>query len=243
MGFTRYRRCIPFLIWKRRRKIRVSLAAFLIAKNDSRYALVELRSRPGSFGPFGGVFKVGDDSAGLSNNVEFSPQYRGECDADDLNGDLRGYIDGRKLYSLVRWFEQGEGRESGIDCINRELKEELKEVSSRIQPPEFSSINLRRVRTVIEGPRYVSNRDYLQFHIFEIWEPTPSDEWKDFVRKLVRFSDSSDKVSFVTADDIYAGRITRSGDGSVRMGPAIGHHAEFLIRSYSARPELPPMTR
>src|SRR5207245_503250 len=104
-----------------------------------------------AYAPFGGVFKFFDESEVFLDRICFRREDIGP--SDDMKDDLRGYVPGGKLHLLASWFAGGQGRETGPECMRRELDEELREANLRLKLPQ--RIQFKRVRVVEEGPEQV----------------------------------------------------------------------------------------
>lgn len=245
LGFAKklfpYWRPLQYSLVGRRLRVRISICSFLIIRVENRYCLIKSFHRPGEYGPVGGVIKYDGRNHELNHQIEFEQQYRGLPGTEELKDDLRGYVDGRNLYRFVRWFERGECRETAVECLNREIHEELSEVDAPFNAPQFTGKDFVKVRTIHEGPKRVPNHDYRQFHIFEVYDLSDSENAKELKAQLSAFALKSSDVIFVTPSQIYSGRVSRPAGANASGAFEIGRHSEFLLRNYSKRPESAPM--
>jgi len=148
-----------------------------------------------------------------------------------MEGDIRGFLPRKHLAKLVRWFHGKSDRENFVDCLNRELEEELLEVGlPRITRPD--DLNFRLVRSIREGPGAISGQAYSQFRIFDVYDVHPlSNDGKKFIRKLFKAARRHPNLLLASANEIIAGRAMN--------GNVIGHHAGYLIGRKRVGPETP----
>jgi hypothetical protein len=222
-----------FKIFGRNSEIRISFTALLRISDGGRYTLVRNFHRPELFGPFGGVYKFYDSARPRLDELLFRPQDFGKT--DDMHNDLRGFLPRKNLSKLLKWFEQRDDRESGTECVLRELREELNEVSiNDLSPPP--TLQVRKIRRVEEGPERVPGRGYLQFRIFEIYEVIPNTSaCFAFLETLRERSKTSNDLMLADSSDVVCGRCD---DGRV-----IGNHVCYLIGKKRTRPEAPHFTK
>ena len=206
--------------------IRISFSGLLRIRRGGDYLLIRNLHRPESVGPLGGVFKYYESASETLDRLEFRPQVIGA----DMVNDLRGFLPRKHLGQIVRWFQRGHDRESPIECVCRELKEELGEIgASHIDCPP--TLRLKLVRSVAEGPARVPGHDYTQFRIFDIFDIDRADEpGTRFVTEI----SGANHADLIWASDL---EITT---GRARGNQIIGHHAAYLFSRRSARPESPP---
>jgi len=177
----------------------------------------------------------------LVRHINFDPQYKGGVENLDIKDDLRGYVAGYKLFSLIKWFNRETDRETGIECLNREFREELAEINAPFSSPDLSSQELDLVRTISEGPYPVKGRDYRwQFTIMQIFELKDTPKTSAFLRDLEALGLTSERFAFATSDEVLAGRFQRVANTPNRRRQIIGAHVEYLLRPYSERSVEPP---
>jgi len=212
-------------------EMRISFGALLRISSGGRYLLIRNLHRPETFSPVGGVYKFHENARPTLDGLSFRPQDVGP--GHDMRNDLRGFIPRRNLGRLVKWFDRREDRESTVECLSRELKEELSEI--KLAKPLASSLRLevRKIRTVEEGPEFVAPQNYDQFRILEVYEATPHDRasWS-FFEELVAAGSGAPDLLLADGREIIVGR---SSDGRL-----IGDHAAYLVGRRRMRSEVPP---
>lgn len=212
--------------------IRVAYSALLRISDGGQYVLVRNLHRPETYGPFGGVYKFRETAKGDLDEMQFKPQDLGP--GSDMRNDLRGYLPRKNLPRLCRWYVRGDERETAADCLLRELREELKEIGlggNRLRPPPF--VQLRKVRSVEEGPETVEGQPYFQYRVFEVYEPAePNKTARRFFRKLLETAQKHPQLLVANAEEITTGR--------ARDNKIIGHHTVYLLGRRRIRHEFPP---
>lgn len=214
--------------------VRVSCAALLRVKDDDRYVLIELSSRPSFFGPPGGVFKYRPDATGDLDAVGFREErYRRR--QDEMVRDLRGFVPARSLARFVRWFVAGTGRESAAECLRRELSEELRGHLDRRTAADVARARFRPLRTVMEGPTRVPGQSSRQLRRLEVFDLGIDDDASARVRRhLVELGQDPAALAFLcaTSAEIMAGWCGRM---------PIAPHAGYLLGGRRLQVDLPPM--
>jgi len=214
--------------------VRVSCAALLRVKEDDRYVLIELSSRPTFFGPPGGVFKYRPDATDDLDAVGFREErYRRRH--DEMVRDVRGFVPARSLVRFVRWFVSGAGRESAAECLRRELSEELQGHLDRRTSVDVTQARFRHLRTVTEGPARVPGQSLRLLRRLEVFDLGVDDEASARVRHhLVTLGRDPAAVAFLcaTSSEIMAGWCGRS---------PIAPHAGYLLGGKRLQVDLPPM--
>jgi 3',5'-cyclic AMP phosphodiesterase CpdA len=160
--------------------IRVSMAALLRLDNDNKYLLVRSNHRPELFAPFGGVFKYRLEAITSLKDIGFVSEHcalNKRVDLEqDLDRDLRGYIARENLELFISWFNLQINREVSVDCLQRELCEELNQAKVPSNLIESASeYTFRHIRTVQDGPK-PTPWGYDIFRHFEIYEPDYNDQ-------------------------------------------------------------------
>ena len=128
---------------------RVSISALIRIASGDKYVLVRNLHRPESFAPIGGVYKFFREAQIQLDSLDF----RAQVTEDEMVADLRGFLPSGNLEGFKKWFEDGHGRESAPECLQRELREELAQVGMSIALEELAGIRFSHVRTVTEGRR------------------------------------------------------------------------------------------
>lgn len=220
------RSLLPTSLWRRRSRIRVSMAAILRVNVGDDYVLSRLAARPDAFGPFGGVYHSFESADDVLDRFEFRA-----VSTQPNPRDLRGFVPRHRLAEVVHWFQSGRDRETAEECLVRELREELVETHADALLPAVEHLRFRHIRTVYEPPRKVPGRDYEQFRCFHVYEldhaSAPS---RAFVQALMTEAATNPDLLIATSAEIVVGRTSRS---------LVAHHAEYLFSSSASRPDLP----
>jgi hypothetical protein len=199
---------------KRKYEIRVSMAALLRVCGSDQYLLFHVPFVPDTYGPPGGVIKFLETGQRQLDQLEF----RGEVVpslAADMERDLRGFLPARKLAPFLRWFNQGEGRETAEDCLRRELGEELGEVGYPNAVDNLDILRFSRVRVVSEGPNTVRNAPYLLLRVIAVYDLDLSHPPSaDANSRLLGLVGKGDRVVSASAAEISRGRSGRAIIGS-----------------------------
>ncbi|MCX4407483.1 hypothetical protein ACFV8Z_10970 [Streptomyces sp. NPDC059837] len=225
---------LPLLVASLRlfREVRVSMASLLRIQDDDRYILVHSPYRPDSYGPPGGVIKYHPAARPALDRLRFREELRVD---QRMRSDLRGFLPGRALPGFVRWFDRQEDRESALECVRRELAEELAEIDHPELAVGIDRLHFTHVRHVVDGPLKVPGRPYRVVRLFDIWDlslDTPEGiRLRDALTALA--SDPTDRgVLVATADDIVHGRRQRS---------YLAPHAAYLMGESRFHADLPPL--
>ncbi|MFF4421173.1 hypothetical protein ACFY04_10370 [Streptomyces sp. NPDC001549] len=150
-----------------RRSIRVSVAVLLCVQDEDHYVLFGSPTRPGSFGPPGGVVKYHESERGGVKKLRFEPEPRTNA---VMKHDLRGFLPAVMVPGFARWLHRGTGREPSTDCLRRELVEELGEVGRPDLTHLSQAVGFSLVRKVIDGPRKVPGEQYRQIRFLEVYD-------------------------------------------------------------------------
>lgn len=177
-------------------KIYFSFAYLYRIRTRSGHYLLVRHKDNAEFQPVGGVFKF-HDSAELRarfNSLTVSPMKFNE---PHRKQDLRGFVCGKNLPALVKWFDSKDDREV---APLREFYEEL--IATHVLDHSvFMYIDFRHVGTV-ESPIFKMDRDDLAYGAFvhEIYDLVPTPAQADALEALRGGSHSG--ICFVTEDDI-----------------------------------------
>ena len=214
--------------------VRVSFAALLRVKDDDAYLLVNSTTRPGFHGPPGGVFKYHDSADDALDHLGFREQ-RLESHREHMREDLRGFVPARSALGFVRWFATGCDRETGPECLRRELSEELEGALGDDQLGDVRALTFKRVRTVTEGPRRVPRQSFRQLRRFEIYDLAVTDEASArFRRQLIERSRDPSIPALLRAS---SAEIAAGWCGATPIAP----QSAYLFGPRKLLPDLPPM--
>jgi SMODS-associated NUDIX domain len=210
-------------------ELRIAVSAIVRIEMDGRFLLIRNTHRPESFAPFGGVYKLLPAGRMMLDQFSFRPQV---LDAD-MKNDLRGFISSRGIEGFRNWLARGDGREAPIECIRRELREELMEVKldAGLVPDDVS---LHPVRTVTEGPEFIPALGCSQFRVFDVYELDQNAAANyELIRALVDQSSRSLDLLWVSAESAKRGRAP--------TGQVVAAHAPYLFGEERYRVGDPPL--
>ncbi len=225
---------ILYGVFKKNKKIRISLSALLRIKNEDKYLLIRNKLRPELFGPIGGSLKYYSQAKTFLDKLEFeADNFSKYVDSSKLKRDLRGFIPAKNLFKFIAWFETRIEREE--NCLHRELKEELLEIKEdkiiqRLNTPEFSLI-----RQINERPHKIAGKTFLQFRIIRIDEF--SDDYANeskIIEQFIEAEKNNSDLIWVTSDEIKQGRDLN--------GNHIGSHCIYLLSEKKELQEDRPWT-
>lgn len=212
--------------------IRISFSVLLRLSDDERYVLFHSPSRPGAFGPPGGVIKYFPPAVRILEALEFSEQ-RGGPRPNVMKWDLRGYLPDGSLRRFLKWFDSGAYREDAAECLRRELTEELAEVGLSRLDSAVPGLAFTAVRTVVEGPEPVVGKPYRQMRRFEVYDLLTADSAAlRLSRELLEAAadPSCPGVIGVTREDIRHGR---------KQEALIAPQSAFLTGGERMMPDVP----
>ncbi|MFI8306661.1 hypothetical protein ACIF80_25140 [Streptomyces sp. NPDC085927] len=218
--------------WRLAREVRVSVASLLRVQDDDGYVLVHSPYRPGSYGPPGGVVKYHPSARPALDRLGFREELRVD---QRMRGDLRGFLPGRALPGFVRWFDRREDRESALECVRRELAEELAEIGHQELAVGIDRLHFTHVRDVVDGPIKVPGRSYRVVRLFDVWDlslDTPEAVRLKEVLTALAADPTEHGVLIATADDIVHGRRRRS---------YLAPHTAYLMGERRFHADLPPL--
>ncbi|WP_422747223.1 hypothetical protein [Micromonospora sp. WMMD1219] len=212
-------------------RVRVSMSALIRVKVDDCYVLFHHPYRPSVYGPPGGVFKFTSAARQDLDRLSFVEQ-RATGRQQEMKNDLRGFVPGQRAIGFMRWFSSGKGRESGVDCLRRELVEELHEANHAELESMVADLNFALVRTVFEPPAERTSMTARQFEVYDIVQDTP--QAAELIDRLVAIGhDPSDnQIIAVSGTDIDAGRHEQY---------LVAPQTAFLIGDRRKRADLPAL--
>lgn len=187
-------------------RVRVSVAVLLRVNDEDHYVLFSSVTRPGAFGPPGGVVKYHEGAKPKLERLGFEPEGRIRA---EMRHDLRGFLPAPRVLGFTRWLQRGTDREAATECLRRELVEELGEVGHRELVPLAREAGFRAVDSHIDGPWKVPGETYRQIRFFEVYDLVPdkpeSTELRSAVLRLAADAEES-RIIGVTRRDIARGR-------------------------------------
>ncbi|CAM5704619.1 SMODS-associated NUDIX domain-containing protein [Streptomyces aurantiogriseus] len=148
-------------------RTRISVAVLLRLHDEDHFVLFGSATRPGAFGPPGGVVKYQESAKPFLEKLGFEPESRAR---DVMRHDLRGFLSAARVLRFARWVHRGADREPATECLRRELVEELGEVGHEELVPLAREVSFRPVRKVIDGPMKVAGESYRQIRFFEVYD-------------------------------------------------------------------------
>ncbi|MBA3019709.1 hypothetical protein [Propionicimonas sp.] len=177
-----------------RGRVRISASYLYRIRVDNEYLLVK-GGRFDQFQPVGGVYKSHPSSAGRRDQLGVLDDNLLVPDAVS-EGDLRVRVPGKNLLSFVRWFEQGQGRETD-GC--REFNEEL--VATGLLPQDlFQTIKYDTLGRHYEPMRYSQWAQSEELLIADILELLPTPAQMEALRQLK--ADESPQVLWASESQI-----------------------------------------
>ncbi|MEU3249540.1 hypothetical protein [Streptomyces sp. NPDC006997] len=213
--------------------VRVSVASLLRVQDDDRYVLVHSPYRPDSYGPPGGVVKYHPAARAALDRLGFREELRVD---QRMRGDLRGFLPGRALPAFVRWLDRQRDRESALECVRRELAEELGEIGHPELATGIERLHFTHVRQVVDGPLRVPGRPYRVVRLFDVWDlgldTAEAVRLRDALTALAA-DPSESGVLVATAEDIVHGRRARS---------YLAPHSAYLMGERRFHADLPPLS-
>ncbi|MFG2879151.1 hypothetical protein ACGFYU_29815 [Streptomyces sp. NPDC048337] len=187
-------------------RVRVSVAVLLRVHDEDHYVLFSSVTRPGAFGPPGGVVKYHEAAKPPLERFGFEPEGRTRS---EMRHDLRGFIPALRVLSFARWLHRGQDREAATECLRRELVEELGEVGHEELVPLAGEAGFRPVSRHIDGPLKVPGETYRQIRFFEVYDlVTDKPETAELRAAVLSLAADTEEslVIGVTRRDITRGR-------------------------------------
>ncbi|MGW3895298.1 SMODS-associated NUDIX domain-containing protein [Micromonospora profundi] len=215
-------------------RLRVSVAALLRIKDDDGYVLIHHPFRPSVYGPPGGVVKYTDEARGALDAVGFVEQRPAGREAT-MRGDLRGFVPARHGIGFLRWYDRCAGRESGPECLRRELREELSEAGHPELAPLADKLRFELIRAVVDGPRPTPGKQHRTMRSFEVYDPIlDSPEAVELRRRMLELARDAAETEIVLARiaDIEEGR---------REQFLISPQSAFLLGTRRIQEDLPAL--
>jgi hypothetical protein len=217
------------------RTVRVSMSVLLRIRDDDRLVLFHMPSRPGSFGPPGGVFKYFQPATCVLDEFDFR-QERSNRQPDPTKADLRGFLPAPRLRHFLRWYNSGAYRENAAECLARELLEELDEVGLPHLCDGVHGTPFVHLHTVDEGPHDVPGRNYRQYRRFEVYDLVTTDSNALWLLQELSAAGTDPAVPLVTC-------VSRQSVVDGRHETAlIAPHTAFLLGQERVRQDIPPVT-
>jgi hypothetical protein len=198
--------------------IRFSGTALLRVKHGGGFLLVITQARgesPPYWGPLGGVLKCRASDLGHLYALDVDPDWLASPD-DDMDRDLRLKMPGFRFWRFMRWYWRGDGRESPVEALRRELREELSELGlnalvDRISGLEFETYSPKTTKLF----RQDGILHFRLFYVLDAIGPSAA----EFERELLAHS-LEGRLMVIPETAIRSGRCD---------GVAVGGHSAFLI--------------
>ncbi|MEG3629951.1 SMODS-associated NUDIX domain-containing protein [Streptomyces poriticola] len=188
------------------RQVRVSVAVLLRVHDEDRFVLFTAPTRPGAFGPPGGVVKYREPAFPALERLGFACERRNSA---AMRFDLRGFLPAARVLAFARWLQRGDGREPWTEGLRRELLEELGEVGHDELAEAARNVAFQHVRRVIDGPMQVAGESYSQIRFFEVFDLVPDrSEAAELRATLIALANDATEVSVIgaTRREITLGR-------------------------------------
>lgn len=137
-----------------------------------------IKNHPTCYAPFGGVVKHSESPPLALAAMQWRPDHGSSTDpmmVEDMNCDLRGFIEAWRLPDFLEWFDERTGREEA-QAVNREFREELEQVRlPRSLRDRAARVRFEFVRRVLEGPHRVENGSCeCQFRLIDVYKIDPA---------------------------------------------------------------------
>lgn len=210
------------------------MSMLLRIRDDHHLVLFHMPSRPGSFGPPGGVCKYFRPAIRILDELDFR-QEGSRRRPDPTKADLRGFLPAAKLRSFLHWYNSGAYRETAIECLTRELFEELKETGLSHLGNGLHGAPFVHLHTVSEGPHEVPGRMYRQFRRFEVYDLVTVDSNAVWLLQELIAAGTEPAVPLVTC--VNRQSVVDGRDGSALIAP----HTAFLLGHARVRQDIPPL--
>jgi hypothetical protein len=203
-------------------------------REHGRHLLFHAASRPGSYGPPGGVFKYFEPAVRILDDLQFEAEATASYGVE-TRMDLRGFLPSRQVRRFLTWFDSGAYRETPDECLRRELIEELAEIGFPDLAQTVPRLSFVPVRSIVESLAPVPGKTFFQLRKFEVYDVLATDaRVNHLIRELIRIGTDPaiHTAVYATAAEIHHGR----------AGPAlIAPQTAFLIGSARLGPDLAPM--
>jgi hypothetical protein len=216
------------------RLVRVSMSVLLRIRDDHRLVLFHMPSRPGSFGPPGGVCKFFQPAACVLDEFDFRLE-RSRRRPDPTKADLRGFLPAAELRHFLHWYNSGAYRENAVECLTRELFEELDEIGLPHLGHGVHGTPFAHLHTVSEGPHEVPGRTYRQYRRFEVYDLVTADSNAVWLLQELIAAGSEPTVPLVTC--VSRQHVVDGRQGSALIAP----HTAFLLGHERVRQDIPPV--
>lgn len=163
--------------------MRLSISYLYRIKIGDLYLLVKSERIPNQYQPVGGVIKRLPEGSAYLSEINAKDDDLIPID-ETAKDDLRIRIDGRYLFSFMRWYDSATGRET--DCW-REFYEEL--VKPRIlSQKNFGSVLTRHIRRYVTPVHFTNFTQSHELLVAEIYELVPTEAQKNELMELQKKS-------------------------------------------------------
>ena len=233
-AIRRIRRPRPVTAHRAEKEVRVSCAALVRIRDDDRHVLFSSESRPGAFTPPGGVFKYFSPAAELLEKWGFRPE-RWVARGSGMSADLRGSLPASAIPEFSRWFRSGAYREDAIECLHRELSEELAMVGFPQLAENIDELGFAPLRAVIEGPAPLPGRPFKQVRYLDFYDLVRANRASALLHRTLLDLGADPAVATIigaSTADIEHGRA-----GQALLAP----HTAYFIGDNRLRHDIPPL--
>lgn len=189
--------------------------------DTNTYLLVENRKINNQFQPVGGVYKrYGDDKLFEAWQYQPDKSINGlGTDAKSAN-DLRFFVKGKHVISVVKWFEEGKEREVHA---TREFIEELIETQI-LDEQTFRKVNYKHVKRVSKHLIWSPHHHCYEVLIYDILELIPDENQRCALLQLEKNAMHKGYI-IAECEEIEQLRIIRNNKQIAR----IGEHTKYII--------------
>lgn len=213
--------------------VRMSFSALLRVRDDDNYVLTWSTSRPGFYGPPGGVFKYVESASGALDGLGFRNQWS-DSRPTHMRGDLRGFVPARSVSRFLRWFAADADRETAAECLRRKLAEELGPEGGRSLTDGLRGVTFTPVRVIIEGPHRVPHQRHRELRRFEIYDLAVDEASAHVRRRLLAMSGDP---AVTSAKSVTGTEIISGWCGSTPIDP----HSDYLLGLRKLMADLSPV--
>ena len=198
----------------RNKQYRITYSYLFRIRIDNKYLLVK-GGRINQFQPIGGVYKYYDSFKLLFEKWEV----RSERDSNFFEDrDLRIFIKGKYIPSLLKWIDSGENRE--CDHL-REFREELVDTGF-LEEDVLSKVNFEFLKRINTGVHYSPHFKCEEISIFDIIDAGEIDD--DVKKRIINNIDKYDDYVLVSQEEIEKECLYYNG-----LSTKIGEHCKYII--------------